>query len=223
MQKWFLCVAVASAAGEALGSFGFLNHEIRVDPKSQWMNTLNTGWEAKRETSEREKIPNCLFMDSFCFSIATRSFFKSFLSVSSSSTLFFPTGEETRFPKRLLLEDTMKRSRCHNADNATCQGYLSHLGGKWALLTSRTITRDKIHYHIVKHQTWMNPKKTRVLNTLRSFISCEIHQIHDNMKEYHHWPKRIAWSMVPPSDLPTISISSTWRAIILLDSMSWAV
>lgn len=75
---------------------------------------MNTGSEAQRETEKKsfafcEFVSLSLCLDSFCLPIAMRSSFVCLLFKHLVFLILVVKGQETRFPKRLSLDETMKQ------------------------------------------------------------------------------------------------------------------
>lgn len=161
-----------------------------------------------------------LCLDSFCLPIAMRS---SFVCLLFKHLIFFilvVKGEESRFPKRLSLDETMKQgwSLRWNVAVATIRT-MPFAKAIWVILATSELCSPRGPQHVTPNRqaSNMNPKETRVLTRLRSYAVRSIRFVTWKNIKIGNRSHDSAWSIVPPSDLPTISVNSTWRSIILLD------
>lgn len=209
-----------------------VRHSDQTCLKHEWIRTNEHGF--RSATRNREKIFRflwiCISLSLFGFVLPSHCHEILFCLPPLQAPCFSHTGcERSRnsFPQTFVvgwndetrMKFTMKRSRCHNADNAICQGYLSHLGDKWALLTSRTTARDTIPNRQASNIESQKDKGSRQASFLCTYAvrSNRFVTIWKNIKIGPNGSHDSVWSIVPPSDLPTISVNSTWRSIILLD------
>lgn len=157
-----------------------VRHSDQTCLKHEWIRTNEHGF--RSATRNREKIFRFLWicislslcLDSFCLPIAMRSSFVCLLFKHLVFLILVVKGQETRFPKRLSLDETMKQGWSLRWNVAVAiMRTMPFAKAIWVILATSELClpRGPQHvtpYQIVKHQT-LNPKKTRVLARLRSY------------------------------------------------------